>query len=182
MQSILALRFANGMLEPIWRREYVDHVQITAAETIGVEGAAASTSRRARCATWCRTTCSSSSAWWRWSRRTPSTPRRCAARRPRCRGRAADRAAGTPCAASTWRAQEAGPSSATGTSRTWPGLDTETYVALKLEIENWRWAGVPFYLRTGKRMAERLTEIAIHFKPPPFRLFRERPVTGSRRT
>ncbi|MCV5919946.1 glucose-6-phosphate dehydrogenase, partial [Escherichia coli] len=50
---------------------------------------------------------------------------------------------------------------------------TETYVALKLEIENWRWAGVPFYLRTGKRMAGRRTEIAVHFKPPPFTLFRE---------
>ena len=49
---------------------------------------------------------------------------------------------------------------------------TETYVALRLTIDNWRWAGVPFYLRTGKRMAARQTEVAIHFRKPPFALFR----------
>ncbi|MGH7061189.1 MAG: glucose-6-phosphate dehydrogenase, partial [Stellaceae bacterium] len=53
---------------------------------------------------------------------------------------------------------------------------TETYVALQLEIDNWRWAGVPFYLRTGKRMARRTTEIAIQFKRAPFALFRDTPV------
>ena len=53
---------------------------------------------------------------------------------------------------------------------------TETYVALKLEIDNWRWAGVPFYVRTGKRMTGRRTEIAILFKPAPFQLFADTPV------
>jgi glucose-6-phosphate 1-dehydrogenase len=61
--------------------------------------------------------------------------------------------------------------------RTEPQVDpksgTETYVALKLAIDNWRWTGVPFYLRTGKRMAQRLTEIAIRFKAPPALLFRQ---------
>src|SRR6185437_1066147 len=52
---------------------------------------------------------------------------------------------------------------------------TETYVALKLAIDNWRWAGVPFYLRTGKRLSCRRTEVAIFFKPAPYRLFRETP-------
>ena len=57
-----------------------------------------------------------------------------------------------------------------------PDSRTETYVAAKLKIENWRWAGVPFYLRTGKRLASRRTEIAIHFKPAPYQIFRETPV------
>ena len=51
--------------------------------------------------------------------------------------------------------------------------DTETYVAMRLAIDNWRWAGVPFYLRTGKRMAPRLTEIAIRFKPAPYAPFED---------
>ena len=53
-----------------------------------------------------------------------------------------------------------------------PSSKTETFVALKLAIDNWRWAGVPFYLRSGKRLAKRISEIAIQFKQPPFRLFR----------
>ena len=53
---------------------------------------------------------------------------------------------------------------------------TETYIAMKLAIDNWRWAGVPFYIRTGKRLARRRTEIAIHFKQAPFALFRDTPV------
>ena len=57
-----------------------------------------------------------------------------------------------------------------------PNSRTETYVAAKLKIENWRWAGVPFYLRTGKRLAARRTEIAIHFKPAPYQIFRDTPV------
>src|ERR1051326_8950859 len=54
---------------------------------------------------------------------------------------------------------------------------TETFVALKLEVDNWRWAGVPFYLRTGKRLAKRVSEIDIEFKRPPFMLFKNTDVT-----
>ena len=57
-----------------------------------------------------------------------------------------------------------------------PDSRTETYVALKIDIENWRWAGVPFYLRTGKRLSGRQTEISIHYKPAPYRIFRDTPV------
>jgi glucose-6-phosphate 1-dehydrogenase len=58
-----------------------------------------------------------------------------------------------------------------------PTSTTETYIALKLEVDNWRWAGVPFYLRTGKRLAKRVTEIDIEFKRPPFMLFKNTNVT-----
>ena len=57
---------------------------------------------------------------------------------------------------------------------------TETYIALKLSIENWRWAGVPFYLRTGKRLAGRRTEISIHYKPAPYRIFQDTDVEATR--
>jgi len=53
------------------------------------------------------------------------------------------------------------------------GSATETFVAMKLQVENWRWAGVPFYLRTGKRLARRVSDIAIHFRQPPFMMFRD---------
>ncbi len=57
-----------------------------------------------------------------------------------------------------------------------PGSKTETYVALKLTIDNWRWAGVPFYLRTGKALGVKRTEVAIKFKQAPFTMFRDTPV------
>src|SRR5260370_6911450 len=61
-----------------------------------------------------------------------------------------------------------------------PDSNTETFVALKLKIDNWRWADVPFYLRTGKRLAKRVTEIAIHFRRTPFMLFRKTPIKDPR--
>jgi glucose-6-phosphate 1-dehydrogenase len=61
-----------------------------------------------------------------------------------------------------------------------PDSNTETYVAMELEIDNWRWAGVPFYIRTGKHMAERLTEIAIRFKQAPYAAFEDTPINSLR--
>jgi len=74
VQNILALRFANGIFEPVWNRRYIDHVQISVAETVGVEKRAVTTTKPARCGTWCPTTSCNSSASPRWSRRYPSAP------------------------------------------------------------------------------------------------------------
>ena len=179
VQSILAIRFANGMLEPVWRREYVSHVEITAAETIGVEG-------RGRfyeptgalrdmvpnhlfqllCVVAMEPPNSFDAEAVRGEKAKlveavrPVTPENAV------RGQyAAGRVAGH--AVPAYRDEP----DVASESR------TETYAALKLEIENWRWAGVPFYLRTGKRLGAHRTEIAVHFKPPPYRLFRDTPVT-----
>jgi len=177
VQNLLVFRFANGIFEPIWNRRYVDHVQITAAETLGVENRAsyyeeagalrdmvqnhmlqllamtameppvafdAETVRaeKVQVLRAIRPLCSEDAPY-------------CGVRGQYGPGRiGGDKVAG-------YR-QEPGVN---------PNSNTETFAAVKLQIENWRWAGVPFYLRAGKRLAGHTTEIAVQFKQPPLRLF-----------
>jgi hypothetical protein len=91
VQNLMALRFANALFEPVWNRNFIDHVQITASEDIGIGTAPATTSTRARCATSCRTTCCSCWRCSRWSRRRRSRPTACATRRSRCSRRSSRR-------------------------------------------------------------------------------------------
>ncbi|GEL42378.1 glucose-6-phosphate 1-dehydrogenase [Methylorubrum extorquens] len=174
VQSILAIRFANAMLEPIWRREYVDHVEITAAETIGVEergrfyeptGALRDMVPNHLFQLLTMVAMEPPSAFDAEIVRDEKTKLVGAIRpvRPEnaVRGQyAAGREDGKDVPAYRDEPDVAKDSR------------TETYVALKLEIENERWSGVPFFLRTGKCLAERRTEIAVHFKPTPLTLFR----------
>ena len=180
VQSIMALRFANGLLEPVWRREYVDSIQITAGETVGVEerggfyeptGALRDMVPNHMFQLLCMVAMEPPNSFAAEDVRGEKAKLAEAVRPIRpdhaVRGQyTAGTVEGKPVVG--YRDE---PHVATDSN-------TETYVALKLEIENWRWAGVPFYIRTGKRMTGRRTEIAILFKPPPFRLFSDTPVTA----
>ncbi len=146
VQNIMVFRFDNAIFEPIWNRRYIDHVQITNAETVGVEqrGGYFDTAGTLR-------------------DMVPNHVSDDVLQRS-VRGQYGP---GTLDGKklSAYRAE----SGVATESR------TETFVALKLNIDNWRWAGVPFYFRTGKRLAQRHTEIAIQFKRMPFELFRNAP-------
>ncbi len=177
----MVLRFANGIFEPIWNRRYIDHVQITVAETLGVEGRGGyydEAGRHPRHGAEPHDAAphadGDGAARDVWRRRRARRKGEGAARHSTAdRGRDRRR---TPCAPSTdqgWSTAKHVPGyrQEDGVK---PDSTTETYVALKLDIENWRWAGVPFYLRTGKRLPKRVTEIAIQFKRPPYLLFSRR--------
>ncbi len=178
VQSIMAVRFANGMFEPTWRREYIDHVQITAAETVGVEergafyeptGALRDMVPNHLFTLLCTVAMEPPNSFDAEDVRTAKASV-VEAIRPiqtdaAVRGQySAGEEFGHPVPAYRSEPHVA------------PDSRTETYVALRVDIENWRWAGVPFYLRTGKRLAGRRTEISVHYKPAPYRMFRDTPV------
>ncbi|HVT94982.1 MAG TPA: glucose-6-phosphate dehydrogenase [Bryobacteraceae bacterium] len=174
VQNIMVFRFANGIFEPIWNRRYVDHVQITVAETVGVEQRggyydSAGTLRdmipnhifQLICLTAMEPPVSFDADAVRDEQAKilkalqPLSPEDVLAR--------------------TVRGQYEGYRAEPNVS---PASRTETFVAMKFFIDNWRWADVPFYVRTGKKMPARVTEIAIQFRRAPFVLFRKTSVEG----
>ncbi len=174
VQNIMALRFANAIFEPLWRRDHIDFVEITAAETIGVE-------RRGRFyePTGALRDMVPNHLFQLLSMIAMEPPNSFEAEAVRDEKAKLLAAIHPVRIEDVVRGQYAAGKIA---GRDVPGYKqendiapdsrTETYVALRLTIDNWRWAGVPFYLRTGKRMGARQTEIAIHFRKPPFALFR----------
>ena len=182
VQNIMVLRFANGVFEPIWNRDHIDHVQITVAETVGVElrarfyeqtGALRDMVPNHVFQLLSLTAMEPPNSFDADAVRTEKHKVLEAVhplddeevRRNTVRGQyGTGQIVGKP--AQAYREE--------------PGVaaesKTETYVAMRLGIDNWRWAGVPFYLRTGKRLTRRTTEIAIQFKQAPFALFRDTPV------
>lgn len=182
VQNILALRFGNGIFEPIWNRRYIDSVQITVAETVGVEqrgdfyeqaGALRDVLQNHVFQLLAVT-----------AMEPPSTFRADAVRDERLKVLRAIRPfTGESAARDIVRGQYA-PGTIEGRRvpayraepKVAPDSRIETYVAMRVVVDNWRWANVPFYLRTGKRMADRATEIAIQFKRAPLALFHETPV------
>jgi glucose-6-phosphate 1-dehydrogenase len=182
VQNILVFRFANGIFEPIWNRRYIDHVQITVAETVGVEQRGnyfedAGTLRDMV----------PNHIFQLITLTAMEPPISFAADAVRDEQAKILRAVQTlspeEVLTRTVRGQygegvvegERGPAYR-AEPKVSPDSPTETFVALKLSIDNWRWADVPFYIRTGKRLPGRVTEIAIQFKRAPFILFRKTPV------
>ena len=178
IQAIMAVRFANSMFEPTWRREYIDHVQITAAETIGVEqrgafyeptGCLRDMVPNHLFQLLCMTGMEPPNSFDAEDVRTEKA-KLVEATHP---VEITDVVRGQYTAGSEFGQPVKGYREEAHVD---PNSRTETYVAAKLKIDNWRWAGVPFYLRTGKRLADRRTEIAICFKPAPYQIFRDTPV------
>ncbi|HKY33431.1 MAG TPA: glucose-6-phosphate dehydrogenase [Candidatus Polarisedimenticolia bacterium] len=179
VQNIIVMRFANGIFEPLWNQKYIDHVQITVAEDLGMEGRGAyydasgalrDMVQNHMMQLLCLTAMEPPVAFQADPVRNEKVKvlesirplegddvGREVVRGQYGRGHVGGRGA-------------AGFREEQGVS---PGSTTETYVAIRLFIDNWRWAGVPFLLRTGKRLPKRATEIAIQFRPVPHLLFRK---------
>lgn len=174
VQNILVFRFANGIFEPIWNRNYVDHVQITAAEDIGIEGRGPFYERAGALRDVVQNHMMELLSFV--AMEPPISFDASPMRRERVK---VWRAVQPVHILDTVRGQY-GRGAVDGETvpgyreeeRVDPQSTTETFTALKLGVENWRWAGVPFYLRAGKRMAGRITEITIQFKQPPQLLFK----------
>jgi glucose-6-phosphate 1-dehydrogenase len=173
VQNLFAFRFANSIFEPVWNRNYIDHIQITAAETLGMEGrgryyetaGALRDMVQNHLMQLCALVAIEPPAEWnshavrdekvkvlRAIRRIkPEEVERFAVRGQYGAGEVEGQRV------PAYREEK----------DVAPDSTVETYAALKLYIRNWRWAGVPFYLRTGKRLAARRTEVVVEFKPAP---------------
>ncbi|WP_083615160.1 glucose-6-phosphate dehydrogenase [Paraburkholderia sp. SOS3] len=174
VQSILAVRFANALFEPVWRREYIDSVQITASETLGVEGRGAFYEH-----TGAFRDMVPNHLFQLMAMIAMEPPNSFDAETVR------DKKAEVFEAIQPLRAEdvvfgqyEDGPAGVgyRKEPNVAPDSTTETYAAARVQIDNWRWGGVPFYLRTGKRLSVRRTEIAVQLKRVPFLMFRDTPV------
>ena len=180
VQNLLVFRFANGIFEPIWKRNYIDHVQITVAETLGVEGRGPFYEKAGALRDVVQNHMMELLALV--ALEPPSSFEAESVRREKLK---VWQAIPSIPILNTVRGQY-GPGIINGEhvigyrdeERVNPESGTETYAALRLTIENWRWAGVPFFLRAGKRMKKRATEISIQFKQPPLLIFNRIASTG----
>ena len=178
VRNLLVFRFGNGIFEPLWNRRYVDHVQITVAESIGVEnrGSFYEETGAARDVLQNHLLQLVSLV----AMEPPATFEADALRDEKVKVLRAISSDPLNPASDAVRGQY-GPGWVAATqvpgyrqeAEVDPGSETETFVAARLTIDDWRWNGVPFYVRTGKRLPKRATEIAIQYREVPHRLFKE---------
>lgn len=184
VQNILVFRLANGIFEPVWNRRYVDHVQITVAENLGLEGRSAYYEESGAIRDMIQN--HMLQLLTLVAMEPPIAFDANAVRDEKVKVlHALQPLIGHDVITNTIRAQYGpgwvggkqvpGYTEENGVS---PISTTETYVAMKIFIDNWRWAGVPFYLRTGKHLPKRVTEIAIQFKQAPLMLFKRSEAHG----
>jgi glucose-6-phosphate 1-dehydrogenase len=175
VQNLLAMRFANGIFEPVWNRQFIDHVQITVAESIGIETRAAFYERAGAIRDVFQNHLLQLVALTAME-----PPIDFTADSVRNEKLKVLKAIATPDPAAVIRGQY-GPGFIEGESVSGyreeegvaPDSNTDTFVAARLHVNNWRWSGTPFYVRTGKRLPRRETTIAIQFKRVPHPLFQD---------
>jgi glucose-6-phosphate 1-dehydrogenase len=180
VRNLMVFRFANGIFEPVWNRRYVDHVQITVSEDLGVEGRGSFYEEAGATKDILQNHMLQLLSLV--AMEPPIAFEADALRDEKVRVlRAIDPEWDEERIRTDAVRGQYGPGWIGGTAvpgyhdepEVDPNSTTDTFVALKVEIQNWRWADVPFYLRTGKRLPKRATEIAVQFKRPPLMLFRE---------
>ncbi|MCC7406826.1 MAG: glucose-6-phosphate dehydrogenase [Phycisphaeraceae bacterium] len=189
VQNLMVFRFANAIFEPVWNRQYIDHVQVTAAETVGVEGRGSYYDSP------------SGGAMRDMIQSHLLQVMAVVAMEPPGTMQAQDIRTETTKVLNAVRpidAKNAEESAVRGRygaglvkDQAVPGYlqepgvaessQTETYAALRVDVDNWRWQGVPFFLRSGKRMARKLTQVVVQFKAPPHVLFSHRKADGPQR-
>ena len=180
VRNLLVFRFGNGIFEPIWNRRHIDHIQITVAESIGVENRGSFYEETGASRDFLQNHLLQLMSLV--AMEPPATFDADALRDEKVKvvraiaraqpGPDPDRRRPRPVRARLGlRASRSWPTARSPRSN--PKSETETFVAARFEVDDWRWSGVPFYLRTGKRLPKRASEIAIQFKEVPHRLFRD---------
>ena len=179
VRNLLVFRFGNGIFEPIWNRRHIDHVQITVAELIGVENRGSFYEETGASRDFLQNHLLQLMSLV--AMEPPATFDADALRDEKVKviraiGELSPKQIRTDVVRGQYGPGWVAAQAVKGYRQepeVDPGSETETYIAARFEVDDWRWSGVPFYLRTGKRLPKRATEIAIQFKEVPHRLFRD---------